>query len=142
MKEGRDAPGEFEEGGDGLGRESGEDVVLEAMSEEGLHFFAEQAGETEAERDAPPKWEQRRAKEAIFEFRQGGEQNAEERGTVQISLGEKTDFMKGVVPDHLGLIDPEKRMNGQVAKGINQQRAGFGPGTMKGKMEGCSEEAS
>jgi hypothetical protein len=50
--------------------------------------------------------------------------------------------MKGVVPDHLCLIDPEKRMDGQVAKDINQQRAGFSPGTMKGEMEGLSEETS
>ena len=115
---------------------------MEAMREEWLDFFAEQAGETEAERDSTPEREERRAEKTILEFRQSGEQDTEERGTMQISLGEKANFMKGVVPDHLGLVDPEERMDGQVAKGINQQRAGFGPGTMKGKMEGLSEEAS
>jgi hypothetical protein len=80
--EGRDAPGELEDGGDGLGGESGEDVVLEAMREERFNFFAEQAGETQAEGDAAPEGEQSRAEKTILQFRQGGEQNTEERGTM------------------------------------------------------------
>ena len=116
--------------------------MLEAVNEEGLHFLTEQAGEGQAEGDTTPDREHVRAEETFLEVRQSGEQDAEQRGTVEVSLGEEADFMKGIVPDHFGLVDPKQEMRREVTKSVNQEGGGFGPGTMKRQIEGLGEEAS